>query len=335
MNRTLLTVRIFFLLLCVFGSFLIWYANQDWEDYLWICLTMGFLLGTLTILVDLLLKGFSLRGLTAVTFGLGMGALVAYLLASSPLFEQGDPEVLFMMRMVLFVICMYLGTVLALRGKDDFSLVIPYIRFVPHNVDVPVVVVDTSVLIDGRIVGLCQSRFLSAALVVPEFVIEELREIASSTDPVRQARGRKGIEVLKQLKQMKHVDLRIHESSDQEAEEKAQLRIVRIAVSLKAKLMTTDYNLAQLAGVHGVTWLNLSELAKALAREVVVGEQFEVELVREGREPHQAVGYLGDGSMVVVNQAKSLIGQAVQVEVVSVLPSAGGKMVFSRLLSDE
>ncbi len=321
------------MLLCLLGGYLIWYANQDWESYLWICLIVGGLLGALTILIDLLLKGFSLRGLTAVTFGLGMGLLVAFLLSISPLFELGDPEILHMTRLVLFVVCMYLGTVLALRGKDDFSLVIPYMRFIPHNVDVPLVVLDASALIDGRIGAICESRFFSSGLVIPQFVIDELGVMADSTDPVRKAKGRKGIATLRQLRSMPFVDLRVHET-EKVRSENADARIIYIAETLKAKILTLDYNLAQMAEFHGVTWLNLTTLVKALNPELTIGDRLEVDLVKSGREAHQAVGYLTDGSMVVVNQAAHLIGKSVEVEVQSVLPSAGGKMVFSQLIEN-
>src|SRR5690606_39198136 len=115
-------------------------------------------------------------------------------------------------RLALFVICSYLGTVIALRGKDEFQLVIPYVRFVPHEVEVPLVVVDTSALVDGRIVRICESHFLASALVIPQFVIDALQMIADSPDPARQARGRRGLETLNQLRAMPHVDLRVVES---------------------------------------------------------------------------------------------------------------------------
>src|SRR5690606_13324879 len=156
----------------------------------------------LTILVDVLLKGFSLRGLSAVTFGLAAGALIAFLIGTSPLLEEGDSQVIFLARLSLFVICSYLGAVIALRGKDEFNLVIPYVRFVPHEVQVPLIVVDTSALIDGRIVKICQSAFISSALVIPRFVLNELHKIADSTDPARKAKGRRGLVVLNQLKQV-------------------------------------------------------------------------------------------------------------------------------------
>ena len=331
MRKTLLIIRVFFFALCVFGSWLVWYANKDWEDYLFVSLFIGGCLGAFVILVDLFLKGFSLRGLTAVTFGLFVGWLIAYFISASPLLESGEPQTLFMVRLVLFIVMTYLGAVIALRGQDELNLVIPYIRFVPHGVEVPLVVVDTSALIDGRLVDICASKFMGYGLVIPRFVLDELHRVADSTDPQRQAKGRKGVESLNALKALEHVDIRIHES-DISNRQNVDAKLIFLAHSLKAKIITTDFNLAKLAEFDKVDWLNLNALAKALNPEMNVGETLEIELVKAGKESGQAVGFLNDGSMVVVNDGQSLIGSRVTVEVQSILPSAGGKMIFANLL---
>jgi uncharacterized protein YacL len=336
MNFTLAIVRVVFFLLCLLGAVLVWYANPDWKNYLGLCLAVGAGIGALTILVDLLLKGFSLRALTAVTFGLAMGVIISLLLAFSPLFFGVDDQIqanfhsqMYMVRLVLFPVCMYIATVMALRGRDEFNLVIPYVRFAPQDVMSSVVVLDASALIDGRVLGVCQSHFLGGALVVPQFVLEELNRIADSPDPQRQARGRRGLEMLTELRRVPGVEVRVHEvalDNRQQADDK----LIFVARSLKGRLLTTDYNLAKLAEFHNVPWLNLNKLARALHPDVTVGDRLSVELVKPGKEAGQAVGYLGDGSMVVVNEAESFIGRAVEVEVVTVLPSAGGKLVFAK-----
>ncbi len=329
MNKTIVTIRIFFLLICFLGSWLVWYSIKDWEDSLYLVLFTGLSIGVLVVLVDIFLKGFSLRGLTAMTFGLFVGWLIAYFVSESPLFESGDPDTLYLVRMALFVIMMYLGAVIAMRGRDEFNLVIPYIRFVPHGVDVPLVVLDTSILIDGRISGICASKFLGYGIVIPRFILNELQRIADSPDPQRQSKGRKGLETLNKLRKMTHLDLRIHES-DVSRGQNVDAKLIFLANSLKARIMTTDYNLAQLAEFNNVEWLNLSSLARALNPELNIGETLEVELVKPGKEPGQAVGFLNDGSMVVVNEGQNLLGQHVRIEVQSVLPSAGGKMIFAK-----
>jgi uncharacterized protein YacL len=330
MGQTLFAIRIFFFLFCVAGSFLVCLAVPEWESHQGLALFIGACIGSLVVLVDIMLKGFSLRGLTALTFGLFMGWLVATFISNSPLFEYGDPEMLYIARLVLFVVLTYLGAVLALRGKDEFHLVIPYMRFVPEQVEAPLAVVDTSALIDGRLVEMARSKFLAYSLVIPRFVLEELHAIADSPEPQRQQRGRRGLETLNELRGMPHVDLRI-DQSEVENRNNVDAKIVFLAQTLKAKVITTDYNLAQVAAFHGIDWLNLNRLSKALIPNPLSGDRIEVELVKQGRENGQAVGYLEDGSMVVVNEGVRFIGQTVEAEILSILPSGNGKMIFAQL----
>lgn len=330
MNQTLFPIRLVFIVLCAAAGWLVCYTITDWDRYQVLATLVGLMIGVLVVLVDVLLKGFSLRGLSAITFGLAVGAVISYLLSTSPLFGAGDPGVIYLVRLGLFVVVTYLCTVIALRGKDEFNLVIPYVRFVPHEVDTPLVVVDTSALIDGRIAKICETGFLGAALVIPRFVLEELQRVADSHDPLRQARGRRGLEVLAELRKIRHLDVRIHDS-DVGKRTQIDAKIVFIAQSLKAKLLTTDYNLAKMAEFQGVQWLNLNTLARALRPERMLGETLEVDLVKAGKEDGQAVGFLEDGSMVVVGNGRHLIGNRVQAEITSVLPSAGGKMIFARI----
>lgn len=332
MRRTLAAIRGVFLILCGATGWLLCYTIREWDSYRGLAAAVGLLIGALVVLVDIMLKGFSLRGLSAISFGLAIGTLISHLIGTSPLFLWGDPTTIYLFRLTLFVICTYLATVIALRGKDEFNLVIPYVRFVPHEVDVPLVVVDTSVLIDGRIAKVCEAGFLNAALVIPRFVLRELQSVADSSDPLKQARGRRGLEVLNELRKIKHLDIRTPESEVTKRTD-VDAKLVFLAQSMRAKLLTTDYNLAKMAEFHGVQWLNLNTLAKALRPALILGESIEVDLVKPGKDEGQAVGYLEDGSMVVVNDGKAHLGQRVTAEIVSVLPSGGGKMVFARLVS--
>jgi uncharacterized protein YacL len=336
MNKTLLSIRVVFVALCAAAGGLVSATILAGDRNRGLAVAVGLGIGVLVVLVDVFLKGFSLRGLSAVTFGIGVGLLVAHMIANSPLLDQGtlmDTSTIFLIRIGLFVICPYLAAVIALRGKDEFNLVIPYVRFVPHEVDVPLVVVDTSVLIDGRIARVCESGFLTAALVIPRFVLNELRVVADSNDPHKQARGRRGLEVLNELRKIKNLDIRITESEVAKRED-VDAKLVFLAQSMRAKLLTTDYNLAKMAEFHGVSWLNLNSLAKSLRPELMLGERLEVELVKPGKEDGQAVGFIEDGSMVVVNSARQFIGRRVRAEIISVLPTAGGKMIFARHVTE-
>jgi uncharacterized protein YacL len=331
MNKTILIIRIFFLLVSLLGCLLLSHVIEEWR--LWPVIFIGMSVAVLVLLTDVLLEGFSLRGLSAITFGLAIGGLIAYLISSSPLFEPLDNEpgledTLFLSRLVLYVISMYLATVVALRGKDEFNLVIPYVRFSSHNVEAPLVVVDTSALIDGRLAAICESRWFGYTLIIPRFVLDELQAVADSNENGRKEKGRKGLEVLNRIRKMKHIDLRIHES-DVPDREAVDSKLVYLAESMKAKLLTTDYNLAKLAEFHNIEWLNITALVKALNQEVSVGTRVNVELVRPGKDAGQAVGYLPDGSMLVVNNGRKWIGKEIRVEVDSVVPSSGGKMIFA------
>ncbi|MEY4940501.1 MAG: hypothetical protein RIQ93_2236 [Verrucomicrobiota bacterium] len=332
MDKTLLPIRLVFVTLCAAAGWLVSLTILAGDNKRVIAIAVGLGIGVLVVLVDVMLKGFSLRGLSAVTFGIGVGLLMAHLVGMSPLVAEGDPSIIYLVRLGLFVICPYLAAVIALRGKDEFNLVIPYVRFVPHEVDVPLVVVDTSVLIDGRIARVCEAGFLPAALVIPRFVLNELRAVADSTDPHKQARGRRGLEVLNELRKIKHVDIRVTESQVTKRED-VDAKLIFLAQSMRAKLLTTDYNLAKMAEFHGVPWLNLNALAKSLRPELLLGEQLEIDLVRPGKEDDQAVGFIEDGSMVVVNGGRPYLGQRVHAEIITVLPTAGGKMVFARHVS--
>lgn len=325
------------MLISLFGCFLLSYVVADWSFP--IVAFVGLSVAALVILTDVMLEGFSLRGLSAITFGLMFGSLIAFLISSSPLFEplEADPELaetLFLSRLVLYVVSMYLATVIALRGKDEFNLVIPYVRFSPQTVEAPLVVVDTSALIDGRIAAICGSRWFGYTMIVPRFVLDELQGVADSTEVARREKGRRGFDVLNRLRKMQHLDLRIHES-DVPDRDAVDAKLVYLAESMKAKLLTTDFNLAKLAEFHGVEWLNITSLVKALNQEVSVGSRVNVELVRPGKDAGQAIGYLPDGSMLVVNDGRRWIGQEIRVEVDSVVPSSGGKMVFASLTPDQ
>ena len=331
MNKTIFIIRIFFLIVSLLGSVLLSHVVDEWS--LWPVVFIGMCVAALVLLTDVLLEGFSIRGLSAITFGLAIGGLIAYLISSSPLFEplENEPgleDTLFLSRLVLYVISMYLATVVALRGKDEFNLVIPYVRFSSQNVEAPLVVVDTSALIDGRIAAICESRWFGYSLIIPRFVLDELQAVADSPETARKEKGRKGLEVLNRIRKMKHVDLRIHES-DVPDREAVDSKLVYLAESMKAKLLTTDYNLAKLAEFHGIEWLNITALVKALNQAVSVGTRVNVELVRPGKDSGQAIGYLPDGSMLVVNNGRKWIGKEIRVEVDSVVPSSGGKMVFA------
>jgi uncharacterized protein YacL len=221
---------------------------------------------------------------------------------------------------------------LAMRSnRDEFSLMIPYVRFARETTEHEPVVIDTNIVIDGRIAELCATGFLSRMLVVPRFVLNELQLLADSRDPTKRERGRRGLEILNQLQRSRELDLTIHDANTEEIEATTDAQLVRVAKLLQARLLTNDQALCQVARLQKVAVLNLNDLAKALRPAVVPGDELELNLVKEGRDPHQAVGYLADGTMIVVNQARAQIGRAATVVISSALQTAGGRLIFAEL----
>lgn len=295
---------------------------------------IGALLGSLLVLVDMLLKGFSLRALSGLAFGLLMGVLAAHLITISPLFEGGDPQVVYISRLCVFIGVTYLSTVIALRGRDEFNLVLPYVRFEPQNVDAPLVVLDSSALVDGRVVKLAEARLLSHAVAVPKFIVDELHELAISSIDDEKNRGVRGLNTISELKKIDHIDFRVIDS-ELDRNFSRDEKVLFIVSSSKGRLLTTSEGLQQKAKHDGISFVDILNLNKALTREVVVGEAVSVEIVKEGKEDGQGVGYLEDGSMVVVNQSADMLGSTVLAEVESIIPTSGGRMVFGKLLGED
>ncbi len=208
---------------------------------------IGFGFGGLLIAVDEMLKGFSLRAFSATTFGLFLGSLVALLVDHSGLFEDADDQLRWLIRLCLFLSFGYIGIVLAMRSnKEDFSLIIPYVRFSPQNKPDNLLLLDTSVIIDGRIADLIEANFIEGLIVVPRFVLLELQQIADSADDIKRARGRRGFGNVQPLPAEHQNEVRIHDGDFPE-ETGVDAKLVRLARNLNAKLFTNDHNLAKVA----------------------------------------------------------------------------------------
>lgn len=296
---------------------------------------IGFGFGGLLIAIDEMLKGFSLRAFSAATFGLFLGSMVAIMLDRSGLFQYVDDDrVRWIIRLSLFVSFGYIGMILAMRSnKEDFSLVIPYVRFAPQSKPDNLLLMDTSVIIDGRIADLVENNFLEGIVVVPRFVLKELQQVADSNDPIKRARGRRGLEMLNRIQHTTQNEIKIHEG-DFPGETEVDTKLVRLAKVLNAKLFTNDFNLAKLAELQSIKCVNLKDLSNALKPVVLPGEIFNLKIVREGKDKGQGVGYLPDGTMVVVNQAQTMVGQQVQVQVQSLLQTGAGVMIFAEIKPD-
>lgn len=324
-------IRIFFLLMCIMGGYAVSQVQPELVRNGLNGAIVGFGFGGLLIAIDEMLKGFSLRAFSAATFGLILGSLIAWMVDRSDLFEYADEKLRWMIRLCLFVGFSYIGMVLALRSnKEDFSLIIPYVRFAAQNVPQNVVLLDTSAIIDGRVAELIESKFIDGTVIIPRFVLKELQGIADSSDPARRARGRRGLETMGRIQQCTGVDVKLHEGDFPE-ESAVDAKLIRLAKAAGAKLYTTDFNLGKVAELQGVTHLNLSTLANAMKTVWLPGEKLRLRLVREGKDKGQGVGYLSDGTMVVVNQASQWVGRQVEVQVQSLLQTGAGVIVFAEL----
>jgi uncharacterized protein YacL len=293
-------------------------------------MVIGFGFGWLMIALDEMLKGFSLRAFSATTFGLLLGTVVALLIDRSGLFEYvEEPTTRWLVRLGLFLSFGYIGIVLAMRSnKEDFSLIIPYVRFAPQNKPDNLLLLDTSVIIDGRIADLIEANFMEGLIVVPRFVLKELQVIADSADPIKRARGRRGIEMLNRIQRNTRNEVRIHDG-DFPDEPEVDTKLIRLARNLGAKLYTNDFNLGKIAELQSVSYVNLHEVAKSLRIVLLPGENVSLRIVREGKDKGQGIGYLPDGTMVVVNNAHSAIGQQIDVQVQSLLQTGAGIIVFA------
>lgn len=295
-------------------------------------LLLGLVFGLALVLVDRLLKGFSLRAFSSATLGLLLGLFFANLLLSSQVLRYQSEFTQWAARLVVYCAFGYLGTMLAMRSnRDEFSLIIPYVRFARETTQHEPLVIDTNVIIDGRIADLCATGFLSRSLIVPRFVLGELQLLADSHDNIKRERGRRGLEILNQLQQVREIDLTIHDSGAEDGELPVDARLVRVTQVLGARLLTNDQPLCQVARLQQVPVLNLADLARALRPVVVAGDELDLNLVKEGREAHQAVGYLPDGTMIVVNHGRPHIGRVASVVVSSALQTGGGRLIFAEL----
>ena len=292
---------------------------------------IGVVFGLIVVLADRLLKGFSLRAFSSATFGLLLGLFFGNLLMASDILRYQSDTVQWAARLIVYSAFGYLGMMLAMRSnRDEFSLIIPYVRFARETTQHEPLIVDTNVIIDGRIADLVATGFLSRALIVPRFVLGELQTLADSRDPIKRERGRRGLDILNQLQKSRELDLTIHDTTG-DADLSIDARLVRVAKLLQARLLTNDQALCQVARLQQVPALNLADLARALRPAAAAGDELELNLVKEGRESHQAVGYLPDGTMIVVNHARAFLGKVITVIVSSALQTGAGRLIFAEV----
>ena len=322
----LLSVRILFMI----ASVLIGYQALEFQHLGLLGAFMGIIASGIIILVEMGMRRVSMRGLSSAVFGLILGLIMAKLVTDAFILAPISSASLSMIRVILTLIFCYLGMVIGLRGKDEFNIIIPYVRLRRQDQSEELTLLDTSAIIDGRILDICKTKFLENKVVVPKFVLKELQQIADSTDPIKRQRGRRGLEILHTLQKEMGQDIMLHEEELPDVPE-VDAKLVKLAKILEAKILTVDFNLNRVASLQGIKVLNINELANTLKPMVFPGEEMRIKLLKEGKEHNQAVGYLDDGTMVVVEDARRLIGQEVKVAVTSVLQTQAGRMIFTKI----
>lgn len=271
-----------------------------------------------------------MKGLSSAVFGLILGLIMARLVNEALSISRLSAETLAFINTSSTLVFCYLGMVIGLRGKDEFNVIIPYVRLRRQDKTGDIMILDTSVIIDGRIADICKTGFVSGKVIIPRFVLKELQQIADSTDPLKRQRGRRGLDILHAIQKEPNIDISIHDEDFPETKE-VDAKLVRLAKLLEAKIMTVDFNLNRVASLQGIKVLNINEVANSIKPVVSAGEELKIRLIKEGNQHNQAVGYLDDGTMVVVEDGRKMIGQEVRVVVTSALQTPAGKMIFTKI----
>ncbi|QGJ70646.1 Membrane-associated protein containing RNA-binding TRAM domain and ribonuclease PIN-domain [Planctomycetales bacterium 10988] len=283
---------------------------------------------------DVSVRRKQLDTISAIYFGTIVGSFLSYLLGLGlePLVGE-TPQLRDACQLVLSMVLIYLCTSLLLQTRNDFRFIIPYVEFVKETKGLKPYLLDTSVILDGRIEELLRTEIFEQPLLVPQFVLMELQGVADSDDRQRRERGRKALDLLQELSKDDAIDLQIDDrQSKGNPQTSAEEQLVLLAKTLEGKIITNDYSLNQLAQVHGVQVINLNDLSLALKPTYMPGDQVTLRILKPGEESGQGVGYLDDGTMMVVEQAQAYLQKKITAQVTRSLQTKSGRMLFGTLL---
>jgi uncharacterized protein YacL len=339
-------VRLLFLVLLVTVSALtVASQTEEVREFGWPTLIGLFIgataVGVIVLVLDAKTPNKRLTSVVGVYLGicvgligaLAIGALIDVVAEAWEL-KEGPPEIyLGLLKVMIAIVLCYLAVSVVLTTKDDFRLVIPYVEFSKQVRGVRPLLLDSSALIDGRIEGIGQTGFLAAPLVVPQFVLDELQTLADSGDKLKRGRGRRGLNVLSRLQSSPYLDVTIDDSNVQGRS--VDHKLLQMASDQSLRVLTTDYNLDKVAEIQGVPVLNINELAQTLKPQVVPGEALTIDIVKRGESARQGVGYLPDGTMVVIEDAAEHIGGQITAIVTNSLQTSAGRMIFGRLANQD
>jgi uncharacterized protein YacL len=297
----------------------------------WIVFAGIMTLAVVVVIADIYAPKKKIDTISAIYFGVLIGVLLTYVLwiAVQPLLEQSFNGRA--IQLVIALLLCYICTSVLLQTKDDFRFLIPYVEFVREVKGFKPLVLDTSVVIDGRIADLVGTGVFDNQLIMPRFALSELQAIADSSDKLRRTRGRRGLDVLNRMRADDNVGLMIFDRELPElAGQTVDLKLVLLAKHLEGKVVTGDFNLNKVAKLHNVPVINLNEISNSLRPVYLPDEIFRIKVIKAGEGPEQGVGYLDDGTMVVIEGARNRIGQDLDVRVTSTLQTNAGKMIFSK-----
>ena len=327
-------LRILFLIICGAVGYYVGYGGFDASHgSLWGAF-IAVLVGSLVILLDQFFKKATVKNILSIIVGVILGLILNKLFIGVISFSTLDREVIAHLNLISALVFSYLGAVLILRGQDEFQLMIPFVRLDTKASGTEIILLDTSVIIDGRIADMCETGFISGQVVVPGFVLKELQAIADSSDALKRNRGRRGLDALNKIKKSTSVNVKVHDLDFHDISA-VDAKLVKMAQELSARIFTNDFNLNKVAELQGIRVLNINALANALKPVVMPGEMMSVKILKEGKEENQGVAYLDDGTMVVVDNGRKLIGQTVPATITSVLQTQAGRMIFAKVTDEE
>ncbi len=313
-------------------------ARAEDSANFWAIVWSGLGMMVFVFLLDILTPKKKLSALAGVFFALLVGLIVSAVLAPVVDMIAGSykidltTEAVFAIKWMMGICICFLTISIVMRTKDDVRFVIPYVEFAKQTKGARPLVLDTSVIIDGRIADLCQSKLFDAPLVVPRFVLNELQLIADSADKLKRSRGRRGLDILNRMQTDSIIDVEIDDTVVPEAEDVKGVdqKLMVFTKGCNGRLATTDYNLSKVAQVREVDVVNINDLANSLKTVALPGETMKVKIIKPGEEADQGIGYLADGTMVVVEGARNKIGRELLISVTSSLQTSAGKMIFGK-----
>lgn len=343
MNISLAFVRIFFTIISIF--FMTTYMLSRPEGLLatnaLIGILIGFVFSLLLIGFDTLFRKFNLRSFNIAVVGLFIGYLMgqALVLIFDAILDLSSislvltPQALEIIKIALFLFGTYLGSIMTLRASDELYISIPFVKFAPTAQKKKDLLIDSSVLSDARIIDVCSTGIVDQHLVIPRFIIKELYAQTETGDDTTKSKARRCLEVIKKMEQLGTLGLRFNDTDFPEVKDTTS-KFIRLARLIDANILTADISRVQMASIEGVQIINLHSLSNALKPLMETGEMIKIKVQRYGKEPRQGVGYLDDGTMVVINGGGNFIGDVIDAQVLSVKHTSSGRMIFCNALEE-